>query len=163
MFRIQRKFVESCLLIILLITLFLLASLSATAQEPKNSQVVSPVLISTERYARDDLILQGVTIPRGGMTLGVIGSANRDESVFENPDGLDIAREPNKQLAFGQGIHFCLGAPLARFEGAIASNTLLRRMPDLHLRFATESLRWLPSMVLRGLESLPVSFGVVVS
>ena len=122
----------------------------------------SPVFMSTERYAREDLDLHGVTIPRGGMTLGVIGSANRDETVFENPDELDITREPNKHLSFGQGIHFCLGAPLARLEGEIAINTLLRRMPDLHLSVATESLRWRPSMVLRGLESLPVSFGVAV-
>lgn len=122
----------------------------------------SPVLMSTERYAREDLNLHGVTIPRGGMTLGVIGSANRDETVFENPDELDITREPNKHLSFGQGVHFCLGAPLARLEGEIAINTLLRRMPDLHLSVATESLRWRPSMFLRGLESLPVSFGVAV-
>jgi cytochrome P450 len=122
----------------------------------------SPVLMTTERYAREEVNLHGLTIPRGGMTLGVIGSANRDESVFENADELDITREPNKHLAFGQGIHFCLGAPLARLEGEIAINTLLRRLPDLHLSVAPESLRWRPSMVLRGLESLPVSFGVAV-
>lgn len=122
----------------------------------------SPVLMSTERYACEDVKLHGLTIPRGGMTLGVIGSANRDESVFENADELDITREPNKHLSFGQGIHFCLGAPLARLEGEIAINTLLRRMPDLRLRVGTNSLRWRPSMVLRGLESLPVSFRVAV-
>jgi cytochrome P450 len=122
----------------------------------------SPVFMSTERYAREDLSLHGITIPRGGMTLGVIGSANRDESVFENPDELNINREPNKHLSFGQGIHFCLGATLARLEAEIAINTLLRRMPDLHLSVATKSLRWRPSMILRGLESLPVSFGVTV-
>lgn len=118
----------------------------------------SPVLMSSERYAREDLDLHGVTIPRGGMTLGVIGSANRDETVFENADALDITREPNKHLSFGQGIHFCVGAPLARLEGQIAINTLLRRMPDLHLSVTTESLRWRPSMILRGLETLPAAF-----
>jgi cytochrome P450 PksS len=118
--------------------------------------------MSTERYAREDLKVHGVAIPRGGMTLGVIGSANRDETVFEYPDELDITREPNKHLAFGQGIHFCLGAPLARLEGEIAINTLLRRMPDLHLSVSTESLRWRPSIMLRGLESLPVSVGVAI-
>ena len=122
----------------------------------------SPVFMSTERYAREDLNLHGVTIPRGGMTLGVIGSANRDETVFENADALDITREPNKHLSFGQGIHFCLGAPLARLEAQIAINTLLRRMPDLRLRVAPDSLRWRPSMILRGLETLPTSFGVTV-
>lgn len=118
----------------------------------------SPVFMSTERYASKDINIQGVTIPRGEMTLGVIGSANRDEMIFENADALDITREPNKHLSFGQGIHFCVGAPLARLEAQIAINTLLRRMPDLHLRTATESLRWRPSMFLRGLESLPVAF-----
>lgn len=119
----------------------------------------SPVFMSTERYAREDLNIQGVTIPRGAMTLGVIGSANRDETVFEHADTLDVTREPNKHLSFGQGIHFCLGAPLARLEGQIAINTLLRRMPDLHLSVAIDSLRWRPSIFLRGLESLPTTFG----
>lgn len=118
----------------------------------------SPVFMSTERYAREDWNIQGVTIPRGGMTLGVIGSANRDEKVFENPDALDITREPNKHFSFGQGIHFCVGAPLARLEAQIAINTLLRRMPELHLSVATDSLRWRPSMILRGLEKLPAAF-----
>lgn len=120
----------------------------------------SPVFMSTERYPREDSNIQGVTIPRGELTLGVIGSANRDETVFENADQLDVAREPNKHLSFGQGIHFCVGAPLARLETQIAINTLLRRMPDLHLNGATDSLRWRPNLLLRGLETLPASFGV---
>lgn len=118
----------------------------------------APVFMSTERYAREDVTLHAVTIPRGEMTLGVIGSANRDETVFENPDALDITREPNKHLSFGQGIHFCLGAPLARVEAQIAINTLLCRMPDLRLKVSPNSLRWRPSMILRGLDSLPVVF-----
>jgi cytochrome P450 len=118
----------------------------------------SPVFMSTERYAREDITIHGVTIPRGEMTFGVIGSANRDENVFENPDQLDITREPNKHLAFGQGIHFCLGAPLARMEAQIAINTLLRRMPDLRLKVSPDSLHWRPSMMLRGLDTLPVLF-----
>ncbi len=118
----------------------------------------SPVLMSTERYAREDVTIHGETIPRGAMTFGVIGSANRDAAVFENPDLLDITREPNKHLAFGQGIHFCLGAPLARLEGQIGINTLLRRMPNLRLKGSSEMLRWRPSMMLRGLEALPVEF-----
>jgi cytochrome P450 PksS len=118
----------------------------------------APVFMTTERYAREDVTLHGVTISRGEMTLGVIGSANRDETVFENPDTLDIAREPNKHLSFGQGIHFCLGAPLARMEAQIAVGTLLGRMPELRLKVAPDSLRWRPSMILRGLDSLPVLF-----
>jgi cytochrome P450 len=118
----------------------------------------SPVFMTTERYAREDVALRGVTIPRGEMTLGVIGSANRDEAVFENPDTLDITREPNRHLSFGQGIHFCLGAPLARMEAQIAVGTLLRRMPELRLKVSPDSLRWRPSMILRGLDALPVAF-----
>lgn len=118
----------------------------------------APVFMSTERYAREDVTLHGVTIPRGEMTFGVIGSANRDETVFENPHTLDITREPNRHLSFGQGIHFCLGAPLARMESQIAINTLLERMPDLRLKVPPDSLRWRPSMILRGLDSLPVLF-----
>ena len=76
----------------------------------------APVFMTTERYAREDVNIHGVTIPRGEMTLGVMGSANRDSTVFRNPDSLDITREPNKHLSFGQGVHCCLGAPLARME-----------------------------------------------
>jgi cytochrome P450 PksS len=118
----------------------------------------APVFMSTERYAREDVEIHGVTIPRGEMTFGVIGSANRDETVFENPDALDITREPNRHLSFGQGIHFCLGAPLARMEAQIAIDTLLRRVPGLRLKVSPERLRWRPSMILRGLDTLPVVF-----
>ena len=118
----------------------------------------SPVLMTTERYARENVLLHGVEIPRGEMTLGVIGSANRDETVFENPNKLDLTREPNKHLSFGQGIHFCLGAPLARMEAQIAFTTLLRRLPHLQLKGSAHSLQWRPSMLLRGLVSLPLKF-----
>ncbi len=118
----------------------------------------SPVLMTTERYALDNATMQEVKIPRGEMILGVIGSANRDETVFDTPDELNLAREPNKHLSFGQGIHFCLGAPLARMESQIAINTLLARVPNLQLKIDPESLRWRPSMLLRGLQTLPVKF-----
>jgi cytochrome P450 PksS len=118
----------------------------------------APVFMSTERYAREDVRIQGVTIPCGEMALGVIGSANRDETVFENPDTMDIEREPNKHLSFGHGIHYCLGAALARLEAQIAINTLLERMPKLRLKGSPEALRWRRSLILRGLESLPVDF-----
>lgn len=118
----------------------------------------APVFMTTERYACEDVRLHGVTIPRGEMTLGVIGSANRDQTVFENPDTLDIMREPNRHLSFGQGIYFCLGAPLARMEAQIAVGTLLRRTPGLRLKVSPDKLRWRPSMILRGLDALPVLF-----
>ncbi len=84
--------------------------------------------MATERYAREDVTIAGVTIPRGEMVFAVLASANRDERQFPSPDSLDITREPNKHLSFGLGAHFCLGAPLARLEGQIAISTLLRRV-----------------------------------
>src|SRR5262245_18139011 len=116
----------------------------------------SAVFLSTERYARQEVTIHGVTIPQGGMVLGVIGSANRDERVFSKPDELDLEREPNKHLSFGQGIHYCLCAPLARLEAQIAINMLLARAPGLRLQRPAESLSWRRSLLLRGLEALPV-------
>jgi cytochrome P450 PksS len=118
----------------------------------------SPVETATERYAREEVTIGGVTLPRGELVLPVLASANRDEAHFERPDTLDIAREKNKHIAFGLGIHFCLGAPLARLEGQIAVQTLLRRLPRLRLNAAPEALRWRPTFALRGLEALPVAF-----
>lgn len=119
----------------------------------------SPVDLATERYAREEVTLGGVTIPRGEMVFVVLTSANRDERQFPNPDTLDLTREPNKHLSFGLGAHFCLGAPLARLEGQLAINTLLRRLPNLRLTVAPSQLRWRRGLLLRGLEALPVTVG----
>jgi len=117
-----------------------------------------PLETATERYAREDVPLAQVSIPRGEMVFAVLASANRDERQFADPDTLDLTREPNKHLAFGQGVHFCLGAALARLEGQIAINTLLRRIPDMRLAVAPGALRWRRGLVLRGLAALPVAF-----
>jgi cytochrome P450 PksS len=117
----------------------------------------SPVEMATERFPREDITIAGVTIPRGEMVFAAIASANRDERQFVHPDTLDITREPNKHLAFGQGAHFCLGAPLARLEGQVALNTLLRRAAGLRLAVAPAELRWRRGLVLRGLEALPLA------
>jgi cytochrome P450 len=120
----------------------------------------SPVEIATERYARQDLEVSGIHVPRGELVLAVLGSANRDERHFEDPDSLDLARDPNKHLAFGRGgIHHCLGAPLARMEGQIAITALLQRFPGIDLAVTSESLRWRRGLFLRGLERLPVELG----
>jgi cytochrome P450 PksS len=117
----------------------------------------SPVELATERYAREDVEVVGTTIPRGGLVLAVIGSANRDERQFEDPDALDITRDPNRHLAFGRGgVHHCLGAPLARMEGQIAISALLRRFPHLRLAVAPETLRWRRGLFLHGLAKLPL-------
>jgi cytochrome P450 PksS len=119
----------------------------------------SPVQMASERYALEEVTLAGETIRRGEWVFPVFGSANRDERQFERPDDLDITREPNRHVSFGLGAHYCLGAPLARMEGQIAINTLLRRMPDLRLAVPRQKLRRRPSLGLHGLESLPLEFG----
>ena len=118
----------------------------------------SPVQMASERYAREEVTIAGVTIARGETVHAMLGSANRDERQFDRPDDLDITREPNRHLAFGQGVHYCVGAPLARLEGQIAINTLLRRFPDLRLAVPPQALRRRPGLGLRGLVSLPLAF-----
>lgn len=119
----------------------------------------SPLVTATERFAREDIPIAGVVIPRGELVYAVLASANRDPRQFPEADTLDVAREPNRHLAFGLGIHYCLGAPLARLEGEIAIAALLRRAPGLRLAVPPERLRWRRGLVLRGLESLPVVAG----
>lgn len=116
----------------------------------------SPVEMSTFRYAREDLEIAGQPIARGDMVLALIASANRDETQFPQAERLDLGREPNRHLTFGLGGHFCVGAPLARMEGRIAVNTLVRRLPTLRLLRPDAPLRWRRGLVLRGLETLPV-------
>jgi cytochrome P450 len=118
----------------------------------------SPVEIATERYAREDLAISGSEVPRGELVLAVLGSANRDEQHFEDPDTLDLARDPNRHLAFGRGgAHHCLGAPLARMAGQIAISALLQRFPNLHLEVDSRSLHWRRGLFLRGLQKLPIA------
>ena len=118
---------------------------------------VTPAEMSTERFARADTEVAGTVIPKGALVLGVIASANRDPRRFENPETVDVARKDNKHLAFGQGIHYCVGALLSRLEGVVAFTALTERLPDLRLGVAPERLRWRSSLILRGLKALPVS------
>jgi cytochrome P450 len=117
----------------------------------------SPLEIASVRLAREPVTTESVTIRPGELIGLVLGSANHDESQFPDPERLDITREPNRHVAFGQGPHFCLGAPLARLEGRIALNTLVQRFPNLRLTQPAESLRWRKSLLLRGLESVPAA------
>lgn len=110
----------------------------------------------TARITNAEVELGGKTIPPGAFVVTVIGAANRDPAHFPDPDRLDIARADNRHIAFGFGIHFCLGAPLARVEGRLALGTLLRRLP--RLRLAATALEWRESSTLRGLQALPVEF-----
>ncbi|MDQ0207411.1 cytochrome P450 family protein [Alkalicoccobacillus murimartini] len=110
------------------------------------------------RFAKEDLELAGQSIKKGDMLLVLVKSANRDEETFSNSDELDITRDVHRHLAFGFGMHMCLGAPLARVEGDIAFTTLLNRLPNLRLSIPPEEVNWQFSLSSQGLESLPVSF-----
>ncbi len=111
------------------------------------------------RTTVQDMEIGGATVRRGQQVALLLGSANRDPDQFPDPDRLDLTRADNHHLAFGFGLHFCLGAPLARVEGEIAFATLVRRLHGLELR--TEALEYKENIVLRGLAALPVGFGVV--
>jgi len=113
----------------------------------------------TGRVALEDIDdLAGKKIPKGESVLCLLGSANRDPAVYpDSPDRLDIARPNVRPLSFGGGIHFCLGAQLARIEAEVAISTLLRRLPELRLDDA-ENPEWRPTFVLRGLKRLPASW-----
>jgi cytochrome P450 len=110
----------------------------------------------TARVASDDAAIGGRTIRKGEMVMPFIGAADRDPAQFRDPDRLDLSRGDNRHIAFGWGIHFCLGAPLARLEGQIAIDTLVRRLPGLELVAGTPEYR--QSLTLRGLKALPVKF-----
>jgi cytochrome P450 len=110
----------------------------------------------TARIAGTDVTIGDRSIPKGAMVMPFIGAADRDPACFPEPDRLDLARADNRHIAFGLGIHFCLGAPLARVEGQIAIGTLVRRLPKLALEVAQPEYR--QSLTLRGLKALPVRF-----
>jgi cytochrome P450 len=116
----------------------------------------SPADFASPRVAREDVTIGAATIRGGDLVLLVLGSANRDASRFADPDTLDLAREPNKHLALGTGVHFCVGAPLARLEGEIALTKLFTRFPNLRLAAPAASLRWRRGLAFRGLRRLPV-------
>ena len=108
------------------------------------------------RVATEDVPIDGVTVKRGERLFLMINAANRDPRQFEDADRFDVAREPNRHVAFGAGIHFCVGAPLARLEAQIAVPALLAALP--HLALAADALEWLDSLVFRGVRSLPLTF-----
>jgi len=110
----------------------------------------------TSRLAPEDIQMGGKTIRKGQAVIAVMGAANRDPERFPDPDQLDICRPDNRHLAFAWGAHFCFGAPLARLEGQIAFETMLRRMPNLSL--VPGPVNWRENLAFRGLTTLPVTF-----
>jgi len=111
---------------------------------------------ATVKIATEDVPCRGRTIRRGDMVVPFIASANRDPRQFPDPDTLDVRRQPERHLAFAWGIHFCLGAWLARLEARVVLDTVLRRLP--HLALAPGAPRWKPMLFLRGLEALPLEW-----
>jgi cytochrome P450 len=119
----------------------------------------NPLNHATDRYAPESFEVGGVVIPAGEPVLVVTSSANRDPARFPDPDRLDVGRDASGHVAFGHGIHYCVGAPLARLEGEIAFGALLARFPGLSLAVEPSRLRWRPSSLIHGLETLPVRLG----
>jgi cytochrome P450 len=117
---------------------------------------VNPLNHATERFTLEPVEIGGVTIPAREWVLCATASANHDPGQFEAPERLDVTRDPGGHVAFGHGIHYCLGAPLARLEGEIAFGALLARFPDLSLAADPATLRWRQSSLIHGLETLPV-------
>lgn len=118
----------------------------------------SPVEVTTARWAAEPFQIHDRTIEKGDMVVIALASANRDETVFENPEIFDITRENNRHIAFGHGSHFCLGAPLARLEAKIAITTLFNRMPELQIKGDREEIKWQGNYLMRSLEELPLTF-----
>ena len=118
----------------------------------------APVPHATFRVTTEPVELDGVEVPAGQQVLVCIGGANRDPSLGEDPDRFDVTRPSRRHLGFGHGIHFCLGAPLARLEGRVAFTVLLERFPGVSLAVPRDELRWShgDGLVLRGLAELPV-------
>jgi cytochrome P450 len=117
-----------------------------------------PVTNSTMRLAAEDVLINGITIKKGEGVLTIFASANQDESKFDNSLNFDITRKNNKHLAFGYGIHFCIGAPLARLECEIAINTIVNRLPNIKLDTTADPPEWRTSNIIRGLKKFPVVY-----
>ncbi len=115
-----------------------------------------PVEFGTWRFTTEPVTVGGVRIPAGEPVLAVLAAADRDPARFRDPDVLDLTRGEGGHLALGHGIHFCLGAPLARLEGRVAFARLFGRFPDLALAVPAGSLRWHSGLIMRNLHELPV-------
>jgi cytochrome P450 len=116
----------------------------------------NPVNHANDRFTTEDVPVGDVVIPAGEWVLPAISSANRDPAQFPEPDRLDLARDTSGHVAFGHGVHHCLGAPLARMEAEVALAALLARFPRIALAVPPSELRWRPVSLMNGLESLPV-------
>ncbi|HSY79032.1 MAG TPA: cytochrome P450, partial [Verrucomicrobiae bacterium] len=112
---------------------------------------------STARFTKEPVQLGGAEIPAGAIAMMIVAAADRDPAQFKDPDKFDITRDPNEHVAFGEGIHFCIGAPLARMEARITFEAMLERFPRLRLKDPAMKPVYKGSYFLRGLESLPLA------
>jgi cytochrome P450 len=117
---------------------------------------ISPVQFSKPRFVRKDIELGGVRLKKGDKIMAMVAAANMDPKANEDPEKLDLQRHPNRHLAFGTGIHFCLGYQLARIEGKCALEALFGRWPKLELAIQPGEIRWRKRPGLRPIEKLPV-------
>jgi cytochrome P450 len=119
----------------------------------------SPVETASLRIATEEMEIGGCAVPAGASVLLSLGSANRDEERFPEPDTFDLARGDSRHLAFGHGPHYCLGAALARLEAQVAFSRLMSRFPEARLAGSADAVDWLPGFLVRGLARLPVTLG----
>ncbi|MEU6078969.1 cytochrome P450 [Streptomyces sp. NPDC047108] len=117
-----------------------------------------PVELATWRFATEPVTIGGQSVATGDPVLVVLAAADRDPARFDDPGTLDLARRDNQHLGYGHGIHYCLGAPLARLEAQTALAALFRRLPDVRLAAEPDDLRWRGGLIMRGLRTLPVEF-----
>jgi cytochrome P450 len=117
---------------------------------------ISPVQFSKPRFVRNDLELGGVRLRKGEKIMAMLAAANMDSEAIGHPERLDLERRPNRHLAFGTGIHFCLGHQLARIEGKCALQALFTRWPKLEMAVPDAEIRWRERPGLRAIETLPV-------
>lgn len=116
----------------------------------------SPVNHANDRFTTEDVLVGDVVIPAGEWVLPALSSADRDPAQFADPDRLDLGRDTSGHLAFGHGVHYCLGAPLARMEAEVALSALLTRFPRMSLAVPESELHWRSLSLINGLRTLPI-------
>ena len=124
---------------------------------------ISPVQFTKPRFVRKDIQLGGVTLRRGDKIMPMLAAANMDPEANPHPERLDLQRKPNRHIAFGTGIHFCLGHQLARIEARCALKSLLRRWPKLTLAVGEQDIRFRKRPGIRAIDQLPVTAGAGVA
>ena len=119
-----------------------------------------PVEMATMRYAAEDVTVGDIHIRWGTPVVVILGGANRDPRSFSEPAALEVSRDAKQHIGFGYGVHYCVGAPLARLEARIAFETILSRLPNIRLTVPDASLKYTESAVVHGVKSLPITWDI---